>query len=132
MHLCFALDEDLTDQHLEGLCQGRVRNVALVLVEFACREKPARRNKHLVQLVDQRGFADARITGHKHKLWPTLRHDPVEGCEQGVNLALSTIELFGNQQPVWKVSLAKRKLVDVVLRLPLVKATPKITLHADC
>src|ERR1700761_6638481 len=124
MHLCFALDEDLADQHLESLCQGRVRNVALVLVELARREKPAWRNKHLVQFVDQRGFAYARIARHKHDLWPTLRHDPVEGCEQCVNLAFSTIQLFGNQQPVWKVLLAKREFVDVVLRLPLVKTMP--------
>src|SRR6201984_1997967 len=119
--LRIALNENLTNQRLESLCKSRVGNVALVLVELARREKPARRNKHLVQLVHQRGFADARITGHKHELWPTLRHDPIEGCEQCVNLALSTIQLFGNQQPVWKVLLANRKFVDVVLPLPLIK-----------
>src|SRR6202012_2428897 len=131
-NLYFALGEDLMNQHLESPCQGRVGNVAFVLVELGRREKSAQRNKRLVQLVHHRGFADARITGHKHELWPTLRHDPVEGCEQCVNLALSTIQLFGNQQPVWNVLLANRKFVDVVLRLPLIKATPKITLHADC
>ena len=51
VHIRFALDEDLTDQSLESLCQGRVGNVALVLVKLARREKPARRNKHLAQFV---------------------------------------------------------------------------------
>src|SRR5580692_5271102 len=132
MHLCFACDEDLTDQHLESLCQGRVRNVALVMIELARREKPARRNKDLVQLVYHRRFADARITGHKYELWPTLRHDPVEGRKQCAHLALSTIQLLGNHQPVWKVLFAKREFVDVVLRPPLAKTTPKITLQAGC
>ena len=39
-----AFDEDMPDQGLEGLCQGAVRNVAFVLVELACREKPTRRD----------------------------------------------------------------------------------------
>src|ERR1700728_3427268 len=107
LNLYFALDKDLTDQGLESLCQSRIGNVAFVLVEFTRREKPARRNKHLVQLVHYRGFADARITGHKHELWPCLRPDPVKGCEQCVNLTLSTIEFFGNYQSVRKVLLAK-------------------------
>src|SRR5580658_193837 len=106
-HLRFALDEDLMDQHLESLCRGRVGNVAFVLVELGRREKSARRNKRLVQLVHHRRFADARITGHKHELWRTLRHDPVEGREQNINLALATIQLFRNHQPVWNVPLTK-------------------------
>ena len=57
-NLRFALDQDLTDQRLEGLCQGRIRDVALVLVEFARREEAARRNENLVQLIHYGGFAD--------------------------------------------------------------------------
>jgi hypothetical protein len=34
-HLPFTLHEDLTDQGLEGLCEGCIRDVTLVLVEFA-------------------------------------------------------------------------------------------------
>ena len=60
LYLRFALDQDLTDQSLESLCQGRVRDVALVLVELAGREEAARRNKHLVQLIHYGGFADTR------------------------------------------------------------------------
>ena len=94
-HLRFALDEDLTDQGLESLCQRRVGDVALVLIELAGREKPARRNKHLVQLVHHGGFADAGITGYEHELGGTLGHDPVEGRKQSVDLALPPVQLLG-------------------------------------
>ena len=47
-----------------------------------------------------------------------LRHDTVEGGEQCVNLALSTVQLFRNQQPVWNVVFAKREIVDVAPRSP--------------
>ncbi len=50
-HLGFVLDENLTNQALERLCQRCVRDIALVLVELAGREESARWNKHLVQLV---------------------------------------------------------------------------------
>jgi hypothetical protein len=62
------LDEDLTDQGLESLCQSRVRDVALVLVELAGREEAPQRNKHLVQLIHHGGFAHARITGYENEL----------------------------------------------------------------
>ncbi len=91
VHLGFALNEDLTDEGLEGLCQGRVRDVALVLVELAGREETARRNQRLVQLVHDRGFADAGIAGYEHEFWCALGHDAVEGCEQGIDLALPPI-----------------------------------------
>ena len=73
-HFRFALDQDLTDQSLEGLCQGRVRDVALVLVELAGREEAARRNEHLVQLIHHRGFADTGITRDQHKFRRAVGH----------------------------------------------------------
>ena len=93
----FAPDEDLPDQGLESLCQGRVRDVAFVLVELAHGEKTARRNKRLVQLVHHGGFANARITGYKHQLWRTFGHDPIERRKQGVDLTLPTVELLRDQ-----------------------------------
>ena len=59
LELRLALTQDMANQTLEGLRQGRVRDVALVLVEFARRKQAARRDKRLVQLVDHRGLADA-------------------------------------------------------------------------
>src|SRR5246127_5469537 len=98
-HFRFALDEDLTYQSLEGLCQGSVRDVPPVLVELACREQPASRNNRLVQLIYHRGFANAGITRYEHKLKRTLTH-PVEGRKQGIDLALTPVQLLRDQQPV--------------------------------
>src|SRR6202030_3010175 len=53
-----ALPEQSPDKVVKSLGQRRIRNVALVLVELARREKPAGRNEHLVQLIDDRGLAD--------------------------------------------------------------------------
>jgi hypothetical protein len=66
LHLRFALGEDLAHESLEGLCQGRVRNVALVPVELAGSEVAARRDKHLVQLVHNRGLTDTGIAAHQN------------------------------------------------------------------
>src|SRR5579863_414054 len=96
-HLHFALDENLTDQSLEGLCQGRIRDVPPVLVELARREQPASWNNRLVQLIHHRGFANAGITRYEHKLKRTLSHT-VEGRKQGVDLPLPPVQLLRNQQ----------------------------------
>src|ERR1700756_5204424 len=98
-HLRFALDEDLTDESLEGLSQGSVRDVPPVLVELARREQPASWNNRLVQLIHHRGFANAGITRYEHKLKRTLTH-PVEGRKQGIDLALTPVQLLRDQQPV--------------------------------
>src|SRR3979411_2299816 len=50
--LSLALAQKRSDQAVKGLRQGRIRDVPLVLVELPRREKPARRNEHLVQLID--------------------------------------------------------------------------------
>src|SRR4030081_2508153 len=49
--LGLALAQERADKALEGLAQGRVRDVALVLVELAGREQATRRDQRLVQLV---------------------------------------------------------------------------------
>src|SRR5271170_2260786 len=82
----FALDQDLTHQHLKCLCQRRVRYVALVLVELACGEKPARWNQHVVQLIHNGRFADAGITRNQHQLDGSLCHNPIERRKQSVDL----------------------------------------------
>src|ERR1700716_233882 len=51
VYLRFALGENLIDEGLEGLCQGRVGDVALILVKLAGCEEAARRYQRLVQLI---------------------------------------------------------------------------------
>ena len=125
-NLRVAFDEDLTNQGLKRLCQSRVRDVALVLVELAGREEAARRNKSLVQLVYHRGFADAGITRNKHNLRCTSGHDPAEGREQDVDFALPSVQLFWDEQAVRDVLRAQWKWVDAALRFPFCQATPQI------
>src|SRR5712692_6763896 len=129
-HLRFALDEDLTDQGLEGLCQSRVRDVALVLVKLAGREEAARRNKHLMQLIHHRRFADAGITGYEYELWPTLSHDPIEHRKQSIDLVFAPVQLFRYQQSVRRVVRAQREWIDATMRLTFRQAPPKIGFEA--
>ncbi len=66
--LGIAFAQQRPDQALKRLRQGRIRDVALVLVELTGGEQPARRDEHLVQLIDDGGLADAGIAGDQHQL----------------------------------------------------------------
>ena len=59
-----------------------------------------------------------------------LVDDAVEGGEQGLDLALSPVQLLGDQQPVRRVVLAEREVVDAASSLPFGKAAPQIALDA--
>ena len=107
--LGFALAQKRADQALKGLSQGRIGDVALVLVELARGEEPARRHQHFVQLIDDGGLADAGISGDQHQLRRAAVDDAVEGGEQGLDLARSPVQLLGDQQPVRRVVFAERE-----------------------
>src|SRR5580693_3652927 len=106
--LYLALAEERADKALEGLCQGGVRDVALVLVELAGGEQAARRDERLVQLVHHGGLADAGISGHEQEFQRAVRHYTVEGSKQSLDLALPSVELLRNQQPIRYVVDAER------------------------
>ena len=129
-HLRVALAEDLSDEALEGLSQRRIRNIALVLVELSRCEQAARRNQHLVQLVDDRGLADPGISGDEHQLRPAALDDAVERGEQGVDLARPAVQFFWDQEPVRGVVLPEREFVDPAPGLPFSEAAPQIALDA--
>jgi len=76
--LPLALAENGPHKIPEGLGQGGVGDVALVLVEFARREQAARRHEFLLEFVHHRRLTDAGIAGHEHKLCCAIRYDPVE------------------------------------------------------
>ena len=128
--LGLALAEKRPDQALKGLRQRRIGDVALVLVELAGGEQAARRHQHLVQLIDDRGLADAGIARDQHQLRRAAADDAVEGGEQGLDLALSPVELLGDQEPVGRVVFAEREVVDAALGLPFGQAAPQIALQA--
>src|SRR6266567_4149544 len=122
----FALREKVSDQALKGLCQGRVGNVAFVLIELAGCEKAARRYQHRLQLADDRGLADAGIAGDQDQFRGTIVDDAIEGGEQGLDLASPPVELLGNQQPVGRVVFAERKVVNPPLHLPFGLTAAKV------
>ncbi len=58
-----ALGEKPTDQASKCLCECRIWDVTLELVELAGREQTARGHQHLMQLMDDGRLADAGIAG---------------------------------------------------------------------
>src|SRR5208282_1958037 len=121
-----ALAEKRPHQALKSLHEGRVRYVALVLIELAGGEQPPRWHERLVQFVDDRGFADAGIAGDQHQLRRAALDNAVEGGEQGLDLALSAIQLLGDQQPVGRVVSAKREDIDAAVSLPIGEAALEV------
>jgi hypothetical protein len=75
-----------------------------------------------MQLVDDRGFADAGIAGNQRQLRRPSLDDAVEGSEQDLDLARSPIQLLGDQEPVGRVVLAELEVTDAALGLPSHKA----------
>src|SRR5262249_11280472 len=127
--LCLAFHQQRPDQTLKSLCRCRVGNVSFVLVELARRKEATRRNKHLVELIDDGGLADAGIAGDQNQLGGAAHHDPVKAGEQGYDLPLTPVELFGDQKPVRRVVSAKREVVDPAVRLPRCKTPTQVTLQ---
>ena len=89
-----ALAEQRPNQALERLRERRIGDIALVLVEFARCEQPAQRHLHLVQLIDDRGFADAGISRDQHQFRHAGPDDAAEGGEQGLDLARPPVQFL--------------------------------------
>ena len=117
--LAIALRQKSPDQALKSLCECRIWDVALELVELAGREQTARRHQHLVQLTDDGRLADAGIAGDQNQLRHAARDHAAEGGEQNVDFRLSPIQLLGDEEPVGCVVGAGWKGVDATLSLPL-------------
>ena len=107
VQVVFVLAEERPDEALECLRQRRIRNVALVLVELARCKQAARRDERLVELVDDRGLADAGVSGNEHQLWPPASDDAIERGEQGVELVVPPVQLLGDHEAIRSV-IARR------------------------
>ena len=57
--------------------------------------------KHLVQFVDDGGFADAGIAGDLQKLRRAAFDDSIESGEQAIHLARPAVQILGVQLPLW-------------------------------
>jgi hypothetical protein len=128
--LRLALAQKQVNKALEGFGQGGVRDIPLVLVELARRQKTARRHESLVQLVHHRGLADTGIARHQHQFRDAVNHDPVEGREQYLDLALPAVELLRDEQPVRYIVSTELERVDAAVRIPFPLAAPQIAGNA--
>ncbi len=115
----FVLAEERPDEALKRLRQRGIRNVALVLVELAGCKQAARRDERLVELIDDRGLADAGVSGDEHQLRPAARDDAIERGEQGVDLAVPPVQLLGDHEAIRSVMRAGSEVVDASLRTPI-------------
>src|SRR3954462_2584735 len=126
--LLFLLAEKRADKAAEGLRERGIRDVAFVLVELTRGKKAAGRYEHLVQLIDDRGLADTGISGDQHQLWYTGLDDAIEAGKQRGDLTISSVQLFGDEQPVRRVQQAERKVIDTAARFPFRQAASQIAL----
>src|SRR5262249_7050874 len=126
--LAFALSEERTHQIRKGLRQRGIGDVPLVLVELPCGKQTARRHQYLVQFMNDSRFADSRVARDQHQLRRAALDDAVEGSEQDLDLARSSVQLLGDQQPVGRVVFAEREHIDATLGLELRQTALEIAL----
>src|SRR5271156_2719454 len=122
--------QQLLNQSLKRLSQCRVGGVPEAQIEFSRNEDAARQHDDLVQLVDYRGLADARIARDQNELRAAMHHDAVEGGKKGGDLARASVELFRDHQPLRRVPQTGRERVDPAGRLPGGEALAEIRLDS--
>src|SRR6185312_1876738 len=83
VELHVALRQQRTYQALKGLCHDGIGNISLVLIELTPCKQAAPCYQHWLQLVDDRGFADAGIPRDKDQFRNATLDDVVEGGKQG-------------------------------------------------
>src|SRR5215470_7992704 len=127
----FAFAEQRPDQALKSQCERCIRNVAFVLIELAGSEKAARRYQHRLQLVDDRGLADAGISRHQDQFRTGAFYDAIKGGKQGPDLALPPVKFLGDQQPVGRVAFGEWKVVNPALRPPFDLAAAKVAFETS-
>ena len=80
-----------------------------------------------MQLTDDGGLADPRVSGNKNELRLAPGYNTIEGSEPGIDFGFPPIQFLWNQQPVWRVVVAEREFVDAALSFPFSETPPKIT-----
>ena len=107
-----ALGEDLLEQVVERVAQGGVGHVPLELVELARGEVPAGAEEGPVDLVHQRGLADAGIALDQDQL-SLAGGGALDGGAHGGALALAAVELLGDLEALRDVTAAGLETHDV-------------------
>src|SRR5258705_1670349 len=83
-----------------------------------------------MQLVDYRRLADAGVARDQNELRAAMHHDAVEGGKQGGDLALASVELLRDHQPLRRVLQTKRERLESADRLPGGEALAEIRLDS--
>ena len=130
LELGVALAQDRPDDTPQGLREGRVRDVTLVLVELAAREQAARNGQRLVELVHQRRLADARSSRNEKQLRRAIGREGLEGRDQDLDVAFAAVQPLRNQEPVRDVLRGKGEGIDAAGRLELAQAPSQVRFHA--
>src|SRR5208337_1199928 len=89
-----------------------------------------RRHKRLVQFVDDRGFADAGIARDQNQFRLAAFDRAIEGGEQGLDLAISPVQLLRDHKPIGRIAFTKSKALDAPVALPLGKTASQIVFNA--
>src|SRR5690348_2476201 len=84
-----------------------------------------------MHLVHNRRLADPGIAGDQHELRRGTSHDTLERREQDLDLALTPVKFLRNEQPVWRVALAQREVIDASVDLELRETPPQVSLQAS-
>ena len=121
-----ALAQQRSDQAAKGLRPGRIRDVTLVLIEFAGRKQRAGRHEHFMQFVYDGRFADAGMAEYQHELRCSAFDNAIKRGKQRTDLALASVEFLGNYQPLGRVASAQRKRFDGAPFFELGQAAPEI------
>ena len=114
---------------MKRLREGRIRDVAFVLIEFSRREQALGRHR-LAELADDGGLADTAMARHQNEFSPSSCGDAVERCNKSVYLRLASIELFRDQKSVRHIARADGEGVNSLVRLPRSQACPQIRFEA--
>ena len=78
-----------------------------------------------MQLIHNRGLADARVSGNQNQLGPAAGCDAFERSEQDIDFGFPPVQFLWNQQPIRCVMLAQREFIDALLRLPFSDSAPQ-------
>ncbi len=113
--------QELADQLSEGMGQGRVGDVAAVLIVLALDEARVCGRDRSVQLIDQRGLADARSAGDEHEL-PGAGARAGKGRVQRPHLLIAAVERGRDLEALGVIVLSQGKAPDLAAGLELAQA----------
>src|ERR1700751_628228 len=121
--------QHLAHKALEGMRQGSIGDIWLLSVKFPRNEIAALWHNHLVQLIYDRGFADAGITGYKHELRSPVSDDSIEDIDKDFAASVASVKLLRDHESIRHVVYAQREWIDPPEAIPGRKASPKVCLY---